>query len=295
MVDKKELIGKINGEFPGLKFSQIKLINCGFDHMVLLLDNKYIFRFPKDQHYKRKIKIEMSLLNKLKNKTDVAIPHYEFVPPDGSFGGYKVIPGKRLTKTVFNRLNEKSQKQLAKKLSDFLTALHTFPLATAKQAGLIQGWTIADRIKEFHKRKKYIYLPLASKEKNFVRNFIKKWAVLPVPKKLALIHFDLVGDHILIDGENLGGIIDFGDSALGDPANDFAWLWVYGKEFVHNVYNNYAGPKDKDFLLRSQYYYFATLLSSLYHGVVDNNKQQVTITLRTIRKIMEENEKSYPL
>lgn len=287
-MSRKELIIKIEEEFPKLKFREAKLITCGFNHIVLMLDNKYIFRFPKDKYYKKKIKTEMTLLDKLKDKIKVAVPDYQYFPKDRSFGGYKLIPGKRLTKTAFNKLDNKSQKNLAVELGIFLAALHKLPLKTAKYVGLVQEWTIADRIKEFHKRKKHVYSPLSVKEKAFVNNFIKKWGSLITPKDLSVIHFDFTGDHIFINKNQLAGIIDFGDSALGDPANDFAWLWTYGQKFVNEVYDSYSGPKDKNFLKRSRYYYFATLLSSLYHGVIDKNKQQVTITLRTIRKLMGE-------
>lgn len=288
-MNKSDLLKKIKHEFPQLKFSQSKLNTYGFDHAVLILDNKYIFRFPKDKYYKKKIKIEIKLLDNLKNKTNVAIPNYEFVPKDKSFGGYKLIPGRILTKTAFNKLNKQAKKRLAKNLGNFLTVLHTFPVTTAKRIGLVSEWTIKDRIKDFNKRKKAVYSALTPKEKNLVRHFIKKWATLSVPKKFSVIHFDLTGDHILIHKNRLNGIIDFGDSALGDPANDFAWLWIYGDKFVYDVYNNYDNMKDEHLLLRSKYYYFATLLSSLYHGVVDKKQRQVTITLKNIRKELKNN------
>ena len=138
----------------------------------------------------------------------------------------------------------------------------------------------------WHKRKRKVYSALSEKEKIFVRQFVKEWSNLKVPKKLKPIHFDLTGDHILINKQSLGGIIDFGDSAIADPASDFAWLWTYGEEFVQDVYNKYL-LKDLTLLLRSKYYYFSTLLSSLYHGVIENNDQQIKITLNTMRKIMK--------
>ena len=90
-MNKNKLIQEIKEHFPKLKFKESKLITCGFDHVVLMLDDKYIFRFPKDKYYKKKIKIEMNLLNVLKSKTKVAVPDYQFVPKDKSFGGYKLI------------------------------------------------------------------------------------------------------------------------------------------------------------------------------------------------------------
>lgn len=286
-LQKTKLIQKIKKDFPKLKFSEFKQITCGFDHIILILDNKYIFRFPRDSYYKKKIKIEMKLLGNLQDSTHVSIPNYKFVVPDKSYGGYRLIQGTRLTKTAFNKLNKKSQKKLAKDLSNFLTGLHTITLTEAEEIGLVHEWTITDQIKEFNKRKRFVYSTLSRQEKIFIGKFIKKWAALSMPKKLSPIHFDLTGDHILIDKNKLAGIIDFGDSAIGDPASDFAWLWTYEEKFVHNVYDNYKGKRDKNLLHRSKLHYFATLLSSLYHGVKDGKKQQVKITLKTIRRIME--------
>ena len=219
---EKELIYKITKEFPDIRFKTTKIVNNGCDHTIIIIDNKYIFRFPKTKQYQKKIKIEMNFLNKF--NTSIQIPKYEFISKDKSFGGYKIIIGKRLTKTKFQRLTKSNQKKLAKNIGIFLSDLHAL---NPKKTGLKKEWSIKQQSIEFHKRKRKIYSVLSQKEKLFVKKFIKIWSKLKVPKKYVPIHFDLTGDHILINNQSIGGIIDFGDAALGDPASDFAWFWTY--------------------------------------------------------------------
>ena len=49
---KSKLINKLHREFPEVKFKTAKLITKGWDHDVLVLDNKFIFRFAKEKLYK---------------------------------------------------------------------------------------------------------------------------------------------------------------------------------------------------------------------------------------------------
>jgi aminoglycoside phosphotransferase (APT) family kinase protein len=39
-----------------------------------------------------------------------------------------------------------------------------------------------------------------------------------------LIHGDLGAEHVLVDGDRITGVIDWGDAAIGDPAVDHGRL-----------------------------------------------------------------------
>jgi len=43
------------------------------------------------------------------------------------------------------------------------------------------------------------------------------------PPRTAVVHADLGPEHIRVLGDRVGGIIDWGDSCIGDPALDLAW------------------------------------------------------------------------
>ena len=52
------------------------------------------------------------------------------------------------------------------------------------------------------------------------------------PPRVALIHNDLLADHVLVDDGHLSGVIDFGEVAAEPAANDFAkWDFSEGDRF----------------------------------------------------------------
>ncbi len=64
-MNKLDYLKKIKRYFPEIKFKNSKLIEKGWDHDVIVLDNKYIFRFPKKEKYQERLKSEMKFLKYL--------------------------------------------------------------------------------------------------------------------------------------------------------------------------------------------------------------------------------------
>ena len=63
-----------------------------------------------------------------------------------------------------------------------------------------------------------------------------------------------MSEHLLVDaaGQQLSGVIDFGDVGLGDPAHDLLGFWTYGVAAVERVIAGYAFKHgDAGLLLRS--------------------------------------------
>ncbi len=85
-----------------------------------------------------------------------------------------------------------------------------------------------------------------------------------------LLHSDLSAEHILLsaDGNRVEAIIDWTDAVTGDPAHDFAGLWVWqGQPFVEQVLEHYAGAMDADFRQRIRLYALCSALSDFSYGV----------------------------
>lgn len=285
-MNKKELIKKIKEEFPVIRFKNAKQITCGLDHIVVILDDKYIFRFPKNDYYKRKIKVEMKLLSELQKKTS-KIPDYRFISKDQSFGGYPIIDGKPLSTKKFKKFTNQQKIQLANELADFLTVLHKIPISKAQNIGLKFEWSHQDELMQYKDRRKHIKKVLNQEELLFVDNLMEKYVSLKLPEN-CLVHHDLSEDHILAKNNKLSGIIDFGDSSLNDPAVDFAWFWEWGEDFVQKVYKIYNGRKDNEFMSRSQLYNLVMCTSWIYHGIIDKKKLWLNRAIKTIRKAMDE-------
>jgi len=253
---KAELVRKIRQEFPELKWKKAVHNVEGWDHYVLILDNKYVFRFPRKADYRSQLFSEISLLKYLKGKINFQIPDYKFIAKDKSFAGYEMIQGVQLKKNIFDHLPQATKDTVAKQLAQFFTAVHNVPPKIAKK--FVMGHDDPKKVylDTVVKSKKFVFPRIAKPYRQSLLDFFQKIKNIKFPKK-TLIHYDIYYTHILFDTnkKRLTGVIDFDDKNFEDPAVDFLELWYYGQDFVENVYKYYRGPKDQNFLARSHTYY----------------------------------------
>ena len=59
---------KIKNEFPQIEWKKYRRLTHGWDHVVIVFDEKLIFRLPKNKEYKEKFKNEIQLLAFLKKE-----------------------------------------------------------------------------------------------------------------------------------------------------------------------------------------------------------------------------------
>lgn len=272
--DNNLYVAKIRKAYPNLQFSNVKNVSNGLDHTVLLLDDKYIFRFPKTSHYKQRLHVELKLLRKL---TKLPVPQYEWVAD--TFAGYRVISGKPLTQRRY--LYFKNKPHLHNQLAHFLSELHSH---TSMQG--LEKQPIAHSVLELASKMNVISKELTQEQQELVEKFL---VIAPKmrPANLCVTHADLHMDHILVN-QNFTGIIDFSDALISDPAIDFHNFWNYGATVPQKIYAKYKGKKDKQFLFRSQLYNLTDILMALYHGIIENKLDWRNFAKRRLKHITKE-------
>lgn len=253
-------LGRIRQAFPDLAFTTSRLIEKGWDHDVVVLDERVVFRFPKQDPYHTRFKAEVALLDYLRPRLPLPVPHYVYRVPDTAFGGYDMLPGTELVPEIFPRLNADEREHLARQLGGFLSALHATPLPIAKQAGFEQEdggywWSRENTERTWRGLKSKIFSKLDRDEVAWIEHQFERYLSLSMDFEITVIQSDFTSDHILVDrdGHTVTGIIDFGDIEFADPALDFAGLWEYGPGFPEMVLAHYTGPAGKDFLERSKF------------------------------------------
>ena len=250
------LVRRIQKEFPNLKISSYDFIDRGWDHEVLLINNKFIFRFPNSKEYLKKLKNEVQFLNFFAPKTSAKVPLYKFVAKDFSFGGYEMIPGKEVLKGFFDELGPK-QDALAKQIGSFLSDLHNLSESNIHPFTEIAINLEKEQQTELHANlEKYLVPDLTKGELQSAQSALREADdALSSQPVTSFTHHDVTDRHLLWDTDNEQlGIIDFSDMCPGDPAFDFAELFAYGLSFVRKVYEYYDGPKDASFLQRALAY-----------------------------------------
>jgi aminoglycoside 2''-phosphotransferase len=92
---------------------------------------------------------------------------------------------------------------------------------------------------------------------------------LPPFEHPVLVHCDLGVEHLRVDAQGrVVGVIDFEDAAIGDPAIDFAGLWIaFGSDVVRDAVARYGGPPDTGFSARLHFYVWMSAVHEILHGL----------------------------
>ena len=254
---KEKLLLKIKKEFPKLKWQLAEQNKIGWDYYIVVLDNRLIFRFAKDKLAHKILADEIDFLKFLQGKVKLKIPNYCYISRDKSFVGYETIPGEHFMPWVYHKYVPKKNKlAMAKQLGEFISTMQATPIKKIKNSTIknahLKIYNIEPKVYQD------LWLKFNQADKNFARKFFairKKYNKYKYQR--VLVHGDLWKENVIIqhDYKRLAGVIDFSDRHLGDPAQEFAGFWDYGPQFVKNVYKNYTGAKDNEFLERSFLYY----------------------------------------
>ena len=264
------LLACVRKVFPDFLVSCSRIERGGGDHLLLIIDDAYAFRFPRPGVHDLKLEIEVLAL--LQRKSSLPTPSYDYIDPAGRFAGYRFIEGIELTPPRFAAFPAATKDDLLGAAARFLFELHGLPVDAMAWASTWRTmWTAA----QFAERGLTERFPLIAEHAPHLAGHIKDFYAAyrhDRPDHLVVVHGDLVAEHLLIDepSERLAGIIDFGDVALGDPAQDFLGFWSYGEAVASRLVELYnLGEADPGILGRSRNHFIRYRLDRLFEKLSD--------------------------
>ena len=283
MIDIKTALTLIQSNFPQVAIQTALPITRGWDCFILEVNGELIFRFPMREDVTAYLQKEIRLLPVLDEALSTPIPHFNYIGHGGEnypfvSVGYRKLRGSALDDEGFTT---EQLVALAPALANFLNELHSFPLTLSIQNG-VQGHTPTqwrDRYRELYSDLQVRVFPLLDKElrsksEQLWEDFLENEALFVF--KPVSIHCDLVCEHIFCDPVCgvLTGVIDWGDTTIGDPALDFVGLRSgRGKEFTEHVLTYYKGKVDIEFWKRIDFYLCYGPFSELLYGTYSNSKK----------------------
>ena len=183
-------------------------IDDGYDFEVAIVDDEWVFRFPRRAGVEEALGLEIVLLPLLAPALPVNVPSFEHISRDPLFVGYRLIRGEPL-------MDEDSAGVRA-----FLKALHALDPSRLPVQQLEWVETYREQCVEFER----LVLPLLDRDLRPQAKRLFGVAETLVDFEPALLHGDLGPEHLLVRDGRLAGVIDWGDARVGDPALDYAWL-----------------------------------------------------------------------
>jgi aminoglycoside phosphotransferase (APT) family kinase protein len=202
--DPRRLIADALGRMP----RTIVEIDTGYDYAVAIVDDEWVFRFPRRAGVEAVLRLEISLLPALAPALPVDVPSFEYISSEPLFVGYRLIRGEPLRDEDPDGVRA------------FLEALHSFDTSALPLKRLDWADAFEEQCAEFER---LVFPILDQHTRARAKNLFAEVETL-VGFTPTLLHADLGREHLLVRNRHLAGVIDWGDARIGDPALDYSWL-----------------------------------------------------------------------
>jgi aminoglycoside 2''-phosphotransferase len=255
----------------GISVHSIACNDQGQNNHIIEVNGEWIFKFPRHEGAARVMKRECSLLRAIAPYIHgLQIPVPEVPVPE--FSVHRKIQGTSMSRAQFDLLSHSEQLAAARQIAAFLRELHSvpeylllsecIPLSTADKA-YWQDFLRRMEIHVFPHIRPDAAAEIRTAFSRFLGNSVN-FQFTPV-----LVHGDLGAVNIIYeksDGHSdsagrVSGVIDFGQTCLGDPAADIASLICprsFGDGFADLLRQVWEEDVDFDILLARARFYIST-------------------------------------
>jgi aminoglycoside phosphotransferase (APT) family kinase protein len=232
--------------FPALAGRPLRLLSRGWDRTAWLVDERWVFGFPRRAVVVPGLERELAWLPRLAPALPCAVPVPEFVgePSDEfpwPFFGSAYIPGEE---AVAVELDDAERTAVGVELAQFLRVLHSLDGSSLP----FDGNNRADMTYRVpYTRDLFGQL---GREAPKVLDAAER--LPPAPEPATIAHGDLHDRQVLVHDGRLSGVIDWVDICRGDPSIDLIMLWSFVPPSGRAAFLDAYGALDEAALLRSR-------------------------------------------
>jgi aminoglycoside phosphotransferase (APT) family kinase protein len=258
----------------------------GHDNRTYRLGDHMLIRMPTAADYALKVPKEQELLPQLAKRLSVSIPApIKMGKPSTDypypFSIYKWLPGKSINLLT---LTDQEKEQLAFDLAKFLKELQAITDVEGPGPGQ-HNWWRGDHVSVYDKGTREQIAELAEiidASKSLAlwdQACATRWNKAPI-----WIHGDFAIGNILMDGEKLSAVIDFGGAAVGDPACDLVIAWTYFSGKAREIFISEM-DMDSDIWLRARAWALWKATFELCQ-IADKNSAEAQVQKKIIDEVM---------
>lgn len=232
-------------QFPEWKHLPIRTVELdGWDNRTFRLGETMSVRLPSADAYVPQVEKEQHWLPRLASQLPVSVPEplARGMPGSGfprPWSVYRWLPGDVATAERIDDL-----RRFASDLAGFLAALQRADAEHGPTAGL-HSFFRGGPLQTYDAETRDTIALLARRvDANralavWDEALASRWNDPPV-----WVHGDVAPSNLLLDGGRLTAVIDFGCSAVGDPACDLAIAWTFLEGKSRAVFRERLGPDD---------------------------------------------------
>jgi aminoglycoside phosphotransferase (APT) family kinase protein len=185
----------------------------GWDMRATLVDGRWVDRSPRRADVVPQVRREVAVMPWLAPQLPLPVPVPRVVSEDPLVVRHAYVSGVPCPGASAAH---------GRAVGEFLLALHAVDPAAAVDQGARDAAASFAAAQEVRDRMQEDVLPLLpSRVRAQGEALLRRMSVPPPAPRL--VHGDLGPTHVLVVGDRVSGIIDWGDCCVGDPALDLAW------------------------------------------------------------------------
>lgn len=255
---------------------QVEVIENGFHSIAYIINNKFVFRFPRSQEFYQEYKNETLILEQLKPFVSVQIPSLKIhQEKDVLFTEHAYIAGIQYSQ-LSQPLCEHDKDTLAHDLAVFLSQIHNVRLSNIPY--------LPDE-HQFNEEMVQNSPVLTNEEKTKCLILLDSYRQYSFSEQdVVLCHTDLNENNFLLNNNKLVGIIDFGNACQRNVSTEFSTLLKYDYDLTFRIVKYYQSLTGRKIDMM-----YAVLFQKLrcFDGIIENqnNVNQINRYRRWIRMV----------
>ncbi len=239
----------------GLAADDVRIVAAGWDNTVVLVDDDWVFRFPRREIALPGLDREIALLPRLAPQLSLPIPAPEHVgvygDPAWRFWGARHLPGTEL------QVVDQVGVEVGRSLGRFVAELHALPVDSSLPVdpfGRADAVSRAVRARDVLTDLRAADPRLDGLDDPVVEQVLAAGeAAGPPPAATVLSHGDLYSRHVLVDEHGVpAAVIDWGDLCMAPRSVDLSVAYSALTGPAREAFFGEYGPIDEDTELRAR-------------------------------------------
>jgi aminoglycoside phosphotransferase (APT) family kinase protein len=259
LVDER-LVRELVGQFPELAVGSLEPLSEGWDRSVWLVDDAFVFGFPRRAIVVPGVEREIAFLPRLASLLPLAIPVPVYLGRATAdypwpFFGSALVPGEESGRAA---LDDARRTELGVEFARFLRRLHSADVAAELGVDALpldsnQRADMTQRVPKTRTALRELRGVGLWREPPQLAGLLDRAERLqPAVVPPAVVHGDLHFRHLLVDRGHASGVIDWIDLCRGDPAIDLQILWSFVPPDGRSAFLDAYGPVSDDQLVRAR-------------------------------------------
>ena len=230
LVVDEGLARRLLARFPELVLESVRPFAEGWDYTILLVDERWTFRFPRREIAVPGVRREIAVLPELAPLLPIPVPVPVFVgePSDGfpwPFFGSELLPGRELGEAA---LDDRHRVEIGRSLGRFLRRLHDADVACELPPDANRRADMSVRVPKTREQLDELEATGLWRRPAAVDRVLDAAERLPPSDVFTVVHGDLHFRQVLVgEDAKTTGVIDWVDVCRSDPAIDLSMLWSY--------------------------------------------------------------------